>query len=105
MPTLLLNLCGFVGFTSGLIVFVPQAFKIWRNRHEPVALAGVSEGGQWILFVNQCAYTGYALGNQTYWSVAPATVSIPLSVWMIYMLRTHKRGQTSGAFMESGQPR
>lgn len=81
------ELVGFIASVVSLAMWWPQAVTVWRSRHRPEQLAGVSVGTQALLVVNASLWAGYAVLTQSFWVGAPSLVNLPLAALTIAVLR------------------
>lgn len=68
------------------IMFVPQALRCWRLRHNPTALEGVSRAGMVMLLVNAVLWAVYGLGVGAIWSAVPSFFNAPLALFVLARL-------------------
>ena len=90
MPTsaaLLTEAIGFVASVVSLVLWWPQAARVWRHRHDGGQLGGVSISTQVLLLVNAALWGAYAVATGSFWVGAPGLVNVPLALLTITLLR------------------
>lgn len=85
------NLLGFVAASISFVMWLPQARATWRHRHNPVELAAISLGTQFLVLVNATVWAIYAVLTEAYWSGAPGLVNLPLALLNIYLVLSARR--------------
>lgn len=60
---------------------------VWRHRHDPHALRGVSRGTQYFILCNAATWAVYAAIVDAPWAAAPGLFNAPLAVFVLWMLR------------------
>lgn len=83
----LVQACGAAGSVIAFVMFVPQALRCWRMRHNPAALEGVSRAGMVMLLINAVLWGVYGLGVGAIWSAVPSFFNAPLAVFVLVVLR------------------
>lgn len=91
IPTPFVDLIGFVATSFSICMWVPQARITWRNRHDAVRLAGVSETTQWLSMIGYLLWGVFGLLIGSFWVAAPSIVSFPLSLATIIVVRRSRR--------------
>lgn len=95
---LLIEGIGFLASAVSLVLWWPQAARVWRHRHDDGRLGGVSITSQVLLVVNAALWGGYAVVTGSFWVGAPGLVNAPLAVATIVLLRRSRRvSATPGA--------
>lgn len=82
---------GIMGASASLVMFMPQAWRIWQLRHDSAALEGLSLGTLWGLLIAQISWLVYGVGIKAVWTALPAIVVLPLAIFMIFMVSRAKR--------------
>lgn len=88
---LLTEAVGLVASLFSLVVWMPQAARVWRVRHDPVQLSGVSLLTQAMSVGGAVAWTAYAVLIDSFWVGAPSVVNGPLAVATIVVVRRSRR--------------
>lgn len=81
------HLVGFTASTIAFVLFLPQATKTWRLRHDPNALRGIALGTQWLVVANAVLWFLYGWLTQAFWIAAPGFVNLPLAAATIYLVK------------------
>jgi len=82
---------GLLASAGSLTLWWPQAVRLWRRRHSPTALGGISITTQVVLLATESLWAAYALLTASYWVGVPAMVNIPLALLAIRLLRRARR--------------
>ena len=82
---------GLLASAGSLTLWWPQAVRLWRRRHSPTALGGISITTQVVLLATESLWAAYALLTGSYWVGVPAMVNIPLALLAIRLLRRARR--------------
>ncbi|WP_315096660.1 hypothetical protein [uncultured Cellulomonas sp.] len=83
---------GFLASLLSLVLWWPQAARVWRYRHDGSRLGGVSLPTQVLLLANAALWAVYALLTGSFWVGAPGLVNAPLAVATIaVLLRSRER--------------
>lgn len=85
--SLFVELVGFLASAVSLVLWWPQAVRVWRFRHDPNGLGGVSVPTQVLLLANAALWAVYALLTESFWVGAPGLVNAPLAVGTIALVR------------------
>ncbi|GGC07592.1 hypothetical protein [Cellulomonas carbonis] len=88
---LLTEAVGLVASLFSLVVWMPQAARVWRVRHDPVQLSGVSLLTQAMSVGGAVAWTAYAVLIDSFWVGAPSVVNGPLAIATIVVVRRSRR--------------
>ena len=91
----ILNVCGLAAAVVSFVMFVPQAARVWRLRHDGEQLKGVSQAGQWMLIANAALWAVYGIGMGAYWTAIPSFVNAPLAAVTLYLLRVAPSGSAA----------
>ena len=84
---LFVELVGFLASAVSLVLWWPQAVRVWRFRHDAGGLGGVSVPTQVLLLANAALWAVYALLTESFWVGAPGLVNAPLAVGTIALVR------------------
>ncbi len=87
------ELTGLAGSLVSLVLWWPQALLVWRCRHSPDRLRGVSVPSQVLLLLNALLWGVYAVATQSLWVGAPGLVNAPLAVVTIAVVLRASRAQ------------
>ena len=90
MSTLAANVTGLTANVFSVILFVPGAVAVWRNRNDPHALRGASIAQQVFIVCNAVTWGVYAFLTGAYWAAAPGLINTPLALFtaaLIYRVR------------------
>ena len=82
---------GLLASAGSLTLWWPQAVRLWRQRHDAIALDGISIATQVVLLATESLWALYAVLTGSYWVGVPAMVNIPLAVLAIRLLRRARR--------------
>lgn len=91
ISALVANALGFVATSFSIVMWVPQARITWRNRNNPIRLAGVSETTQWLSMIGYLLWGVFGILIGSVWVAAPSFVSFPLSIATIVIVRRGRR--------------
>jgi uncharacterized protein with PQ loop repeat len=89
----IIQLAGMAAAVTGIITFIPQVIKCWRNRHTPDQLAGLSSATLWLLFTCQTCWAIYGFGVGAIWTALPAIFVGPMALYMIYVISSKESQQ------------
>ncbi len=89
------NLFGFLAAGFSLILWLPQARVVWRQRRNPAALAGISKGTLGLVIANTSCWIPYAYLTGAYWSGVPSLVNLPLAIANLVIVARGRRLSTS----------
>ncbi|WP_421732711.1 hypothetical protein [Cellulomonas sp.] len=81
------ELVGFVASVLSLVLWWPQAVRVWRLRHDGSGLGGVSIPTQVLLLANAALWAVYAVLTGSFWVGAPGLVNAPLALSTIVLVR------------------
>lgn len=74
---------GMTASTIAFVMFVPQAVRVWRTRHDAHALLGLSLSTQFLILANATIWGVYALKLGEFWVGAPGIINAPLALTVI----------------------
>lgn len=83
---------GLLAAVISFTIFLPQALRTWRVRRDPIALAGISTGTQWLILSNAVLWGAYAVLTQAFWVGAPGLLNGPLAIATIFLVHRATRG-------------
>lgn len=86
MITFLVEAIGFLAAVVSFIIFLPQALRTWSVRKDPIALAGISIGTQWLILCNATLWGVYAILTGAFWVGAPGILNAPLALFTIFLV-------------------
>jgi hypothetical protein len=69
-----------------LILWWPQAARVWKFRNDPDQLAGISRLGQVLLVVSGLIWTAYAVLTGSFWLGVSVSTNIPLGLLTLGIL-------------------
>lgn len=87
------DLVGLAGSFVSVVLWLPQARRTWRVRHDAAALAGLSAGTQWLLVLNASIWLLYAWLAHAHWVGVPGLVTLPLALGTIWLVGRSRRGR------------
>lgn len=87
------DIAGFLASVVAFAVWLPQARTVWRSRHDPHALAGVSVGTQILVLSNAVLWGVYATQESAFWVAAPGVINAPLALLCISLIVRARRPQ------------
>lgn len=87
---MLVNAVGFLGNALSVLLFLPNALTVWRNRHDSHALKGVSRYMQYGILANASTWAVYAWLTGAYWAAAPGLFNAPLAIFVLTLLHRSK---------------
>lgn len=99
---------GMTASTIAFVMFVPQAFRVWRTRHDAHALVGLSLSTQFLILANATIWGAYAFVLGEFWVGAPGIINAPLAVAVIVLTvrsRLSAREATVDASLSEGRQR
>lgn len=85
------NLAGLLGNLFSIILFVPGALAVWRNRADAHSLRGSSVWQQGFIIANATTWAAYAWLTGAYWVAAPGLVNVPLAVFTAALILRARR--------------
>ncbi|WP_129338078.1 hypothetical protein [Cellulomonas endophytica] len=85
------EIAGLLASLTGFVGGLPHARNVWRNRHDPVKLSGISVTSQWINLSGQLFWATYALGIGSFWVGAPTVVNGPVALLTIVVMARSRR--------------
>jgi uncharacterized protein with PQ loop repeat len=88
------NFVGAVAATFSFILFLPQAFAVWKYRHGTLELSGASLGMPLLVFGNEGFWVSYAILTGDFWIGATAIVNVPLAALMLCLIGKSRRRRT-----------
>jgi uncharacterized protein with PQ loop repeat len=94
---------GLLASLSGFLLWLPQARRVWQDRHDRERLAGVSLQTQVLALLGNTLWGIYALGIGSFWLGAPSVVNIPVTIMTITIVLRAQRA-TAAAITESSSP-
>ncbi|TXG75817.1 hypothetical protein E6Q11_06555 [Candidatus Dojkabacteria bacterium] len=80
------NILGIVASLITTALFMPQAFSVYQNKHNPAALEGVSIITSWLAITSGVLWVFYAMLTGAIWIAVPSFVSVPLSLFIVTVL-------------------
>lgn len=89
---LLTEVSGFLASITGLLLWLPQGQRVWRDRHEPERLAGISVSTQVLSLAGNVLWLVHAIGIGSFWLGAPSVVNVPIAIMTIVVVRRAARG-------------
>jgi len=84
----------FLGFAASLVSLVlwwPQAIRVWHGRRSVDRLSGVSISSQVLLLTNAALWGAYAVITGSLWVGVAGAVNAPLAVATIVILHSGRR--------------
>lgn len=84
---LLTEVSGFLASITGLLLWLPQGQRVWRDRHEPERLAGISVPTQVLSLAGNVLWLVHAVGIGSFWLGAPSVVNVPIAIMTIVVVR------------------
>ena len=82
---------GLLASLSGFLLWLPQARRVWQDRHDRERLAGVSLQTQVLALVGNTLWGVYAIGIGSFWLGAPSAVNIPVTIMTITIVLRAQR--------------
>lgn len=82
---------GLLASLSGFLLWLPQARRVWQDRHDRDRLAGVSLQTQVLALLGNTLWGIYALGIGSFWLGAPSVVNIPVTIMTITIVLRAQR--------------
>lgn len=95
--TALAEALGLAGSVVSLVLWWPQALRVWRSRRDPRGLEAVSVLSQVLLLGNAALWAGYGLATGSLWVGAPGLVNGPLALATIVVLRRSRSARRTTA--------
>jgi uncharacterized protein with PQ loop repeat len=92
---------GLLASLVSLVLWWPQAARVWRFRHEAGRLGGVSIPTQVLLLANAALWAAYALLTGSFWVGAPGLVNAPLAVLTLAVLHRSRGPRTVSESLSS----
>ena len=80
------ELVGFFASMVSLILWWPQAARVWKFRNNPDQLAGISRLGQLLLVLSGVVWTVYASLTDSVWLAVSVSTNIPLGLITLAIL-------------------
>lgn len=88
---LITEVSGLLASITGFLVWLPQARRVWQDRHDPERLSGVSLQTQALSLAGNVLWLVHAVGIGSFWLGAPSVVNIPVIVLTIALVRRAQR--------------
>lgn len=88
---------GLLASLSGFLLWLPQARRVWQDRHDRERLAGVSLQTQVLALLGNTLWGIYALGIGSFWLGAPSVVNIPVTIMTITIVLRAQRATAATA--------
>lgn len=82
---------GFAASAVSLILWWPQALRVWRCHRAGESLSGVSISSQALLLANAALWGVYAVVTNSLWVGAPGLVNAPIAVVTIVLVVRGRR--------------
>ena len=79
------TILGITASTIAFVMFIPQAVRAWRTRHDAHALVGLSLSTQFLILANATIWGVYAFMLGEFWVGAPGIINAPLAVTVIVL--------------------
>lgn len=98
------EVAGFLASITGFLVWVPQARRVWRDRHDPVKLSGVAVQTQALSLAGNVLWGIYAIGIGSFWLGAPSVVNIPIAVMTILVVRRSQKAPDDASTLAALRP-
>lgn len=89
--SLLVLVLGITGNVTSIILWFPQAKKIWLNRHDPKALKVISVGTQKLAATNTLVWCFYGLLKRDSWLPIATIFVLPCALLTIYWKRKSEK--------------
>ena len=99
------EILGFTASVLSLVLWWPQAARVWKCRGRSEQLSGVSVSSQTLLLMNAALWGAYAIVTGSLWVGASGLVNGPLAIITIVLLRRAERvssTRTSGGVSTAG---
>ena len=87
----LVDTLGLLATAVSLVVWWPQAHRVWSARHEPSSLTGLSMRTQVLLLAASVLWAAYAFATRSVWVGAPSVVNVPVAIGTIVVLARGRR--------------
>ncbi|EYR65076.1 hypothetical protein N866_15270 [Actinotalea ferrariae CF5-4] len=94
MP-LLTEVSGLLASITGLLLWLPQGLRVWRDRHDPERLAGIALPTQVLSLAGNVLWLVHAIGIGSFWLGAPSIVNMPIAVMTIVVVRRAGAGRAT----------
>lgn len=89
------EMVGAIGSVLSLVLWWPQAVRVWESRRDPSRLSGVSVATQVLLLTSAAIWGVYAVLTGAFWVGAPGLVNGPLAALSIHVLLKARRAEHS----------
>lgn len=82
---------GAMAVAVSLVIFIPQAARIWSLRRDAVALSAVSATTYTFMVYNAAIWAIYGALLGEFWVAAPGLLNFPLAVFVLWMVTRTRR--------------
>lgn len=96
------ELVGFFASMVSLILWWPQAVRVWKFRNDPKQLAGISRLGQVLLVLSGAVWTVYAGLIDSVWLAVSVSTNIPLGLLTLAILSQSRRQECPSSAAMAG---
>lgn len=96
---LLTEVSGLLASITGLLLWLPQGLRVWRDRDVPDRLVGISVPTQVLSLAGNVLWLLHAIGIGSFWLGAPSVVNVPIAIMTIVVVR---RAAPASALEQAG---
>lgn len=83
----MLEAVGYVGSAGAALMWLPQATRAWRHRHDPAVLEGISASAYVVALVFNILLLTYGLTTQAPPVVVAAVVNLACALVIVVLVR------------------
>lgn len=87
-----------------LVLWWPQAARVWKYRNDPDQLAGISRTGQLLLVISGAIWTIYAVLTSSLWVAVSVSTNVPLGLLTLAILSQGRWHACPGELAVAGAP-
>ncbi|RYV50423.1 hypothetical protein [Pengzhenrongella frigida] len=98
------EILGCAASMMSLILWWPQAARVWKFRNDPAQLAGISRLGQLLLVLSGLIWMTYAVLTGSLWVGVSVSTNIPLGLLTLAILSQSRWQECPDATVLAGSP-
>jgi len=98
------ELVGCAASIVSLVLWWPQAARVWKYRNDPEQLAGISRLGQLLLVASGAIWTIYAALTDSLWLAVSVSTNIPLGLLTLAILSQGRWHECPAVAALTGSP-
>lgn len=91
------TIIGFFGSVTSCMMFIPDAIRVFKLRHDVHALAGVSLYAKGFAMVNSVLWITYAVLINAFWLGLPSSINIFVNTITVFIVTQSRRSHPKEA--------